>query len=359
MLTDNLLLKKQVMNMGINRLIAKGLEEPLIPTRTYMATSLFREGDVPFYIPLGRKIQDYRRLYLNTEIINNIVPFYFDGIKFNMIICPPGKYVKMIWKDSYKTEIIEKEINIENPFLLSETKVTQELYQAVMGYNPSYYNGSRRTTFPTNSVIDFGTNLKRPVERLSWFEAIFFCNELSVSLGLDQISTIKLGEIEIKDPNEITSGKSGSYYTTSFSTNTIGISLPTIEHLEYVFTHTLEHDLSDINNKAWLNTTGKELDNNHPTQAVAQKKPDSWGFYDLIGNGKDFCRPKSEPKWGGAFVEGFGLDYKEDVSDELKKLAPDYPLRSQETDLLISKLPTNGAPKNTTGFRIMLEYVRV
>jgi hypothetical protein len=358
MLTDNLLLKKQIMNMNINRLISKVLEEPLIPTRTYMSTSLVREGDEPLYIPLGRKIQAYRRLYINTETTNNIVPFYFDGIKFNMILCPPGKYIKISWNDK-RNEIIEEEIKIENPFLLSETKVTQELYQAVMRYNPSYYNGSRAVTFPENSVIDFGVNLKRPVESLSWFDAVFFCNELSVSLGLDQISTTTLGGIEIKNRNEIASSRKALYYTTTFSTNAIGISLPTIEHLEYIFSNTLEHDLSDINNKAWLNTTGEELDNNHPTEAVAQKKPDSWGFYDLIGNGKDFCRTKSELKWGGTFIKGFGLDYKENVSDQLKKLAPDYPLETEKIDLLINKVPANSVPNSTTGFRIMIEYVRV
>ena len=48
-------------------------------------------------------------------------------------------------------------------FLMAETEVTQELYEAVMGSNPSYFTGDDQ----------------RPVERVSWEDAIVFCNTLS------------------------------------------------------------------------------------------------------------------------------------------------------------------------------------
>lgn len=52
-------------------------------------------------------------------------------------------------------------------FFLAETPVTQDQYQAVMGINPSRFKG------PLN-----------PVESVSWFEAVEFCNRLSVKDGL-------------------------------------------------------------------------------------------------------------------------------------------------------------------------------
>jgi formylglycine-generating enzyme required for sulfatase activity len=53
------------------------------------------------------------------------------------------------------------------PFLMMETQVTQALYEAVMGKNPSCFRGA-----------------ERPVEQVSWFDATRFCNALSELEGL-------------------------------------------------------------------------------------------------------------------------------------------------------------------------------
>jgi formylglycine-generating enzyme required for sulfatase activity len=52
---------------------------------------------------------------------------------------------------------------------MMETEVTQELYLAVMGKNPSYFTG----------------DLQRPVENVSWEDGIRFANALSTAMGLE------------------------------------------------------------------------------------------------------------------------------------------------------------------------------
>ncbi|MDD3579103.1 MAG: SUMF1/EgtB/PvdO family nonheme iron enzyme, partial [Candidatus Cloacimonetes bacterium] len=53
-------------------------------------------------------------------------------------------------------------------FHIGKYEVTQAEYQAVMGTNPSYFSG----------------NPNRPVERVSWFNAIEYCNRRSMQEGL-------------------------------------------------------------------------------------------------------------------------------------------------------------------------------
>jgi hypothetical protein len=59
-------------------------------------------------------------------------------------------------------------------FQMSATEVTQGQYQAVMGSNPSYFTG----------------DTSRPVEMVSWYDALVFCNNLSIEEGLAPVYTI-------------------------------------------------------------------------------------------------------------------------------------------------------------------------
>ena len=54
-------------------------------------------------------------------------------------------------------------------FYIGQHEVTQGEYEAVMGSNPSYFTGS-------------GENA--PVEQVSWFDAVEYCNALSIHEGL-------------------------------------------------------------------------------------------------------------------------------------------------------------------------------
>ena len=51
-------------------------------------------------------------------------------------------------------------------FFISKYEVTQAQFEAVMGYNPSTFTG-----------------WNKPVETVSWYEAIRFCNKLSIQEG--------------------------------------------------------------------------------------------------------------------------------------------------------------------------------
>lgn len=61
----------------------------------------------------------------------------------------------------------EREVQL-SAFYIGKFLVTQDIWQEVMGGNPSYFKGARR-----------------PVEQVSWYEAVFFCNLLSERGGYE------------------------------------------------------------------------------------------------------------------------------------------------------------------------------
>jgi hypothetical protein len=110
--------------------------------------------------------------FANSKLIAKI-PYYNVGEEtYNLILCPSGSF----WKGSNikMDDNPLEEKKIEEPFLLGETEITQELYYAVMDTNPS----------------EFKNNPKNPVENVSWYDAVMFCNKMSDKLGLERYYTI-------------------------------------------------------------------------------------------------------------------------------------------------------------------------
>jgi len=70
-------------------------------------------------------------------------------------------------------------ISVEEPFLLAETEVTGALWDAVCR--------SPASAFFTLSSVPVSSGANHPLERVSWREAVVFCNALSVALGFNPV----------------------------------------------------------------------------------------------------------------------------------------------------------------------------
>ncbi|NUM72664.1 MAG: formylglycine-generating enzyme family protein, partial [Ignavibacteriaceae bacterium] len=66
-------------------------------------------------------------------------------------------------------------------FMIGKYEVTQELWKSLMGNNPSWFTGD--------------DNL--PVERVSWYDAVEFCNKLSEKEGLQKVYCVSGDEIKM------------------------------------------------------------------------------------------------------------------------------------------------------------------
>jgi formylglycine-generating enzyme required for sulfatase activity len=134
-------------------------------------------------------------------------------------------------------------------FSMAKYEVTQGEYQAVMGTNPSGFSGG---------------NL--PVEQVSWYDAIVYCNALSQREGLTPAYTI-----------------SGSNVTWNRSAN--GYRLPTEAEWEYACRAgtTTPYYTGDSISKSQANY------NENGTMDVGSFVPNAWGLYDMAGNVWEWC----------------------------------------------------------------------
>ena len=137
--------------------------------------------------------------------------------------------------------------------------VTQKEYESVMGYNPS----------------NFGGNPDNPVEYVTWYDAVMYCNELSKKEKLEPM--YKISSIS-KDGKNITSADvkivKGNGYKLLTDNEWVWAAKGSKQSKGYTYAGS-----DNINEVAWYSGNS-----GNKTQPVGQKKPNELGLYDMSGN---------------------------------------------------------------------------
>ena len=175
-------------------------------------------------------------------------------------------------------------------FKMLKTEVTQELYEEVMGVNPSrFQNGNKEyeKEFKKPYEVTKGEDVKKlPVESVSWYDAIYFCNKLSEKKGLTPVYAVD-GETDVAKWNYTPNKWKGLEGEVTQNTSASGFRLPTVEEWQYAARGGDDYKYSGSDN---LDEVGWYMVNsNDMTHEVAKKKPNGYGLYDMSGNVEEWC----------------------------------------------------------------------
>ena len=191
------------------------------------------------------------------------------GNGYKALLIPAGSFTMGCTSeqgsDCYNSEKPSHMVEISKAFYLMESEVTQELYEKVMGSNPSKFTGS-----------------KRPVEKVSWYDAVTFANKLSALEGRQKCYQI-----------------SGS--NVSWTKNCTGWRLPTDAEWEYAARGGQNYKYAGSNTEgdvAWYTDNSGSS-----THDVCGKQKNGYGLCDMSGNVYEWVWD-----WKGSYSSGTQVD---------------------------------------------------
>ncbi|MCC5601808.1 SUMF1/EgtB/PvdO family nonheme iron enzyme [Nostoc favosum] len=184
-----------------------------------------------------------------------------NGVTLEMVQIPGGTFMMGSPEEEaerYQNESPQHQVKVPG-FFMGKYEITQAQYQAIMGNNPSYFKAK-----------------KRPVEQVSWDDAVEFCKKLSQRTG----KTYRL-------PSE-----AEWEYACRAGTKT-----------PFYFGETITTDLVNYNGD-YPYASAPKGEYRQQTTDVGKFPPNSFGLYDMYGNVWEWCLDVYNDNYQGAPEDG-------------------------------------------------------